>query len=35
MNHFGSLYGTALALFGAAVATLVLIGSVNTATFLG
>jgi hypothetical protein len=35
MNQFGSFYGTALALFGAIVATVFVIGSVSTAGVLG
>ena len=35
MNQFGSFYATAVALFGAILATLFLIGSVSTAGILG
>lgn len=35
MNQFGSFYGTAIALFGAVLATLFIIGSVSTAGVLG
>jgi hypothetical protein len=35
MNHYGSFYGTVVALVGAVVATLFIIGSVSTAAVLG
>jgi hypothetical protein len=35
MNHFGSFYGTVLAVLGSIVATVFVIGSVSTAGILG